>query len=238
MKRIILKTLKGHTQLHPKRVKSLTGVLQSHLSSSSSSSVSTASSTMQFTPDSTKLVLAIESLVVLLDLTVDSNEKSAVQVIRSFPQHRSTSTRGETRVIKPLPSSTRQGRGQDNDVKMNGNGSDDDDESEEAESDLEDGEPLRRSEDRESWPLISQMSISADCQWLATSDLAGRTHVFNVDAVKVSLSCVSAEEYNSDLRVLNTIASLHTTNIPLATHINIVRLGTCLQHTYPHSLVP
>lgn len=42
--------------------------------------------------------------------------------------------------------------------------------------------------DHDDWPLISQMSVSTDGQWLATSDLQGRTHVFNVDAVKVSIS--------------------------------------------------
>jgi U3 small nucleolar RNA-associated protein 4 len=33
---------------------------------------------------------------------------------------------------------------------------------------------------------VSQMAVSADGQWLATSDLHGRTHVFNLDVVKVN----------------------------------------------------
>lgn len=55
-------------------------------------------------------------------------------------------------------------------------------------SDSEESSTSRFSDDvlnPEQWPVVSRISVSGDGQWFASTDLMGRTHVFNVDAVKV-----------------------------------------------------
>lgn len=108
-------------------------------------------------------------------------------ILRSFSHHRSSSLHsgsssgpsGVGRTIKSLPNGTGE-KGEDEDVHMN------EDDSDESAVEVDDILPSTNGKsDGKSWPIISHICISSDCQWLATSDLAGRTHVFNVDAVKV-----------------------------------------------------
>ena len=167
-------------RLRPTRVKNFSDILRSSIPSTSTSlPPSTAASALHFTPDSTKLILAIASLVIIMDLHSANNGPKdtahSASVIRLFPHHRRRNgaalSRAPGRVIKPLP----------------GNASlvsPDPDSADEDQAKDADQEKIDESGEV-AWPVISHVAVSPDGQWLATSDLHGRTHVFNVDAVQV-----------------------------------------------------
>ena len=104
----------------------------------------------------------------------------SASVIRHFPHHRLRSgvalSRGAERVIKPLP-------GTANIVSPDPDSSDVDQVKEVAGEGDEEEKIDESGEAR--WPAISHVAVSPDGQWLATSDLRGRTYVFNVDAIQV-----------------------------------------------------
>lgn len=137
---------------------------------------------MQFTADSRRLALAISGRVILLDLieTLDSENSKrtyGADVVRSFAQHRQRNAASSRigRAIKPLPER----------MVSDVNGSNvPDAHADNASSDEDDSPEESASEDWSSH--VSQMVVSADGQWLATTDLRGRTHVFNLDAMKVN----------------------------------------------------
>jgi len=137
---------------------------------------------MQFTPDSRKLIIAISSRILVLEL-IDAAEPGkpgriyGANVIRSFAQHRQRNAAGSRngRVIKPLPERM---------VSAMSGGNAPDAHGGDASSDEDNAVEGPSSEDCSSH--VSQMAVSADGQWLATSDLRGRTHVFNLDVMKVN----------------------------------------------------
>ncbi|KIK71282.1 hypothetical protein GYMLUDRAFT_90263 [Collybiopsis luxurians FD-317 M1] len=109
-----------------------------------------------FTPDSAKLVMstAMSSYVLVVDI---SGEKP--QVLRKFDHHRQRNNLSHDRVTKNLKTN--------DDAEM----------AEASEQDSgEDDLPLLGS--------ISRIAISADGQWLATSDDRCRTHIFNLDSIQ------------------------------------------------------
>lgn len=149
--------------------------------------MTTGASVIEFTPDSLKMVLAINSLVIIIDLnaaatTPQSQRLQPVSIIGSFTHHRANSgvktasSAKPGRVVKPL-------KGVPNPAPEPVGASNDEDE--DMSSEDEDSSPSTSAASTGSWPAVSRMAVSADGQWLATTDLWGRTHVFNVDSSKV-----------------------------------------------------
>ncbi|KAF8306044.1 WD40 repeat-like protein [Clavulina sp. PMI_390] len=173
-------------QALPKRIKNFTSTLQSYLNSLPPSSLSAAHSTaataMIFTPDSRRLILAVSSLILIVDLNEVTSEtgKTAytATVIRSFPQHRGRRGQGDafSRIIKPLPS--REGVPMEEDVPPV------EETNEESDDLIGSSFANNDSSPQDMWPIVSHLAISSDGQWLASSDLHGRTHIFNLDAIK------------------------------------------------------
>jgi U3 small nucleolar RNA-associated protein 4 len=130
-------------------------------------------SSLLFTPDSHRLVMALagSANVVVVELPADGDDE--VSVVRCFaPQHKLV----HGRTIAPVKSKRRRGKKAaeveveaeaDSDVEMDSSASGD-----EAEVT---GPP--------SW--ITALSTSDDGQWLATSDLGGKVTIFNLDTLQL-----------------------------------------------------
>ncbi|KAI0359174.1 WD40 repeat-like protein [Trametes cingulata] len=159
--------------LKPRRIRSFASIVQSQLPSSSS-----GASSLLFTPDSSKLVLATSqsSTVLIIDL---GSADQPPRVLRKFEQHRLREGFLNNRVIKGRKGPA---DGAEGDVEMT---TEDDaaaadapasDAESDADSDVEDSKLVRTT--------ITRMAVSPDGQWLATADDRHRTHVFNLDAVQ------------------------------------------------------
>lgn len=141
-------------EMKPRRVRSLTAVLEAHISTSTSNGPrSTGGSCFVFTPDSSKMVLASVSTAAILIIDLSTEEPT---VLRRFDQHGKVFTLSGGRVVRGSS------RSQVQDV--------DDDDSELPQSDGP--------------PSITRMAVSPDGQWLATSDELHRTFVFNLDSIQ------------------------------------------------------
>ncbi|KAH7911229.1 WD40 repeat-like protein [Hygrophoropsis aurantiaca] len=138
--------------IKPRRIRTLTSVLQSQLpSESSKESISTGGRAFAFTPDSSKLVMAsaMSAYIFMIDLSADEPA-----VLRRFDHHRKKGLTAGGRVIR---------------------GASKDD----AASDGEDGlDEIQLS------ASVTKVAVSPDGQWLATSDDACRTFVFNLDSIQ------------------------------------------------------
>ncbi|OBZ79661.1 U3 small nucleolar RNA-associated protein 4 [Grifola frondosa] len=144
--------------LKPKRIRDFASIIHGHLSGSSSS---TGSSSLTFTPDSSKLVLATSASSRVVIVELGSGDRSS-RVLRVFEQHRMRDGLVRDRVIR--------GRKGDEDAQIENAAtvmSDDD---------FDSVETVKTT--------ITRMAVSADGQWLATSDDLCRTHVFNLDSVQ------------------------------------------------------
>ena len=121
-----------------------------------------------FAPDCRKLTMAtVRADILVVDL---GDGKASPRVLRRFTHHR---LRGVgARVVRglPLPAGAR-AQNQKGNVEKKGSGED-----EESEEGDEDGEEERVS--------VTRMAVSADGQWLATTDDRCRTHVFSLDALR------------------------------------------------------
>ena len=155
--------------MNPKRVRDLQPILREHLPDTLPSC---GASALTFSPDSSKLIIATTTAIVLvLDLVSDS---TSARVLRRFDQHRHRSTSAEGRVLT--------GRRNSEDHEADAS---------ESEQDIEDHETENRGmaktqpTDAESMPAtVTRMAISPDGQWLATTDDHLRTHIFNLDSVQ------------------------------------------------------
>jgi U3 small nucleolar RNA-associated protein 4 len=153
----------------PKRIRNFSSILQAHLPGSPSS---TGGLAFSFTPDSSKLVMstALSTHVLIIDLGIDTDGQQP-RVLRRFDHHRMRNVTIRDRFIR--------GRKARGDVEM--------------------GENKRDDEEDSAGPVVAsilRMAISADGQWLATSDDHARTHIFNLDSVQVTssfLSCISIQ---------------------------------------------
>lgn len=136
----------------------MSSMLSSHLPPKPAS---TGGLAFAFTPDSTKLVMstALTSYILVIDI---SGEKP--RVLRKFDHHRQRNNLSQDRVTKELRTN--------GDVEMVNADSDN-----ESSDDDHDDTPLLGN--------VSRIAISADGQWLATSDDHCRTHIFNLDSVQV-----------------------------------------------------
>lgn len=172
--------------LRPKRIKTFMSTLLVHLTRDGVTSVGEpeGASALGFTPDNGKLVLATRrsARVVLVDLTRRTPEGTIEpHILRVFDQHAKRSTSiSQGRVMKSLPGHT------------NGFGAtaiDESEEESEAGTDIDEAE--KQSDDGldgedGQMVMVTRMALSPDGQWLATSDTAYRTHIFNLDSVQVN----------------------------------------------------
>ena len=159
--------------LKPKRVRDFQALLREHLPGTS---LTCGASALVFSPDSSKLILATTTAIVLvLDLVSDS---TFARVLRRFDQHRNKSPVVEGRVLA--------GRRNDGDHEADVSKPEQDAEEEaDAESIEDDSQPAANTESTSTLPVtITRMAISPDGQWLATTDDHVRTHIFNLDSVQ------------------------------------------------------
>jgi U3 small nucleolar RNA-associated protein 4 len=112
------------------------------------------------------------SFVLVVDL---SNTESGPKVLRRFDHHRRSQFSG--REVKLAPTSFQD----DEDVEMENVATDGENEEQDG-----DGDKITAS------VYIQHIAISADGQWLVTSDERSRTHIFNLDSMQVrSLTIIS-----------------------------------------------
>ncbi|KAJ3919467.1 WD40 repeat-like protein [Lentinula edodes] len=142
-------------RVKPRRIRDFASIISLHLPQKPAS---TGGLSFAFTPDSTKLVMstALTSYILVIDI---SEEKP--RVLRKFDHHRQRNNLSNDRVTKDLKTIN-------DDVEM---GSD-----VEEDSSDDDDSPLLGS--------VTRMAVSADGQWLATSDDRSRTHIFNLDSIQ------------------------------------------------------
>ena len=88
------------------------------------------------------------------------------------------------RVVKKLPGYTNGING--NRHPEHGDESEEDDEDSEGDEERESDDESE--DEREDLVTVNRMALSLDGQWLATSDTAYRTHVFNLDSVQASIN--------------------------------------------------
>lgn len=150
---------------------------------------------------------AVPSYILVIDLTGDKP-----RVLRRFDHHRiQDSIVHHNRALKGI-----QGKAKTNGVHVNG---DLDTEMVDVESPQEEEDQDTSVEDEEEDEKITKaalisvdrLAVSADGQWLATSDNQARTHIFNLDSISVSLYFYSLFYSYS---YLIFIASLYITFFP------------------------
>lgn len=152
--------------MKPRRIRDFAATLQSQLASTS-----TGASSLIFTPDSSKLILAASESAAVLIIDLGSTDR-APRVLRKFEQHRLRDGFVKGRVVAGRKTSA--SAKADGDVEM---ASDNDDDNAGAEqSNVEDSKLVQTT--------VTRMAVSPDGQWLATSDARRHTHVFNLDAVQ------------------------------------------------------
>ncbi|WRT70913.1 uncharacterized protein IL334_007912 [Kwoniella shivajii] len=157
----------GNT-IRPTRIKSFLNTLSSsplleHLSIGLRGS---GSSSILFTPDSQRLVLGSITTGQLIVIELQEDFDEDVNVIKCFAREDKIV---DGRVVKGKPNGHTNG-----DVNMSDE-SDEDDES--------DDEVPSNKEEKSAW--VSCLAVSEDGQWLAASDLDGRTGVWNLDTLQL-----------------------------------------------------
>lgn len=182
-----------------KRVKELSNILQIQIPRNRGHPHSTGGSAFHFTPDSSKLILAtsLSSYILVIDLTSDTP-----RVLRRFDHHRCQDTVVRNRVVMGrLAASKRSvdtseikslvnGDVEMAEVAMNGVTGSESESEHEKDSGMDENDEDDSSSDEEvsSSPLVvgvDLLEISADGQWLASTDNRGRTHIFNLDSISV-----------------------------------------------------
>ncbi|KAI0307576.1 WD40 repeat-like protein [Multifurca ochricompacta] len=154
--------------LKPKRVRDFQRVLQEMLPDAPSIS---GASTLAFSPDSSKLVVATTTaFVLILDLASDP---TSARVLRRFDQHRNRKSIVEGRILI--------GQRTKADRETNASAQEQDTDHSDRESINID---LQSTLSRPTPATITRMTISPDGQWLATTDDHRRTHIFNLDSVQ------------------------------------------------------
>lgn len=158
------------SSIHPRRVKTLTSTLHSKCPASMNIEKNgTGSSVMTFTPDSRRLILAsaLTGDITILDLSAvvsdESSRLGGVSVVRVFEQDTSATVGG--RVVAG-------GRRFKGAADMDVDGTDDEDEV-----------PAVLS--RGGRATVKCLAVGPDGQWLAVSDLLGRTRIYNLDTLQV-----------------------------------------------------
>jgi U3 small nucleolar RNA-associated protein 4 len=189
--------LQAEGQISPKRIKDFSSILQAHIPASSSRPLPLGGLAFHFAPDSSRLIMstAVPSYILVIDLT---GEKPCV--LRRFDHHRiqdsivhyNSALKG--RALKGI-----QIKAKINGVHINGDVDtemadvDSPQEEEEEAGDEEKNSDEDEAEEEEDEKIttaalisVDRIAVSADGQWLATSDNQARTHIFNLDSISVS----------------------------------------------------
>ncbi|KAG5220782.1 U3 small nucleolar RNA-associated protein [Salix suchowensis] len=145
----------------PSRIRDFSSTLKAQLPEANAT---TGALAFAFTPDSSKLAMsvALSGYILIIDLH-SHDEKSTV--LRRFNQHRKSNGHIGNRVVRGRRA-----------VDADPSSSSEAEEDEKDEEELEDQKPILA--------RITRMTISADGQWLATSDDLSRTHIFNMDSIQ------------------------------------------------------
>lgn len=165
-------------------MKDFAAILKPFVPVSSSHPASTGSSCIRFTPDSSKLVLAttLSSFVLVVDLSEEQPK-----VLRRFEHHRIKDMYTNGRVLRGKLASLRNNGESRRQGEVGGHvdmtepsslshPNEDEGEEDDISSDADDAVAIAN---------INRIAISADGQWLATSDNRGRLHIFNLDSISV-----------------------------------------------------
>lgn len=148
---------------------------------------SISASALTFAPDSSKLALAVtgSAELVVVDLSDD------VRVLRIFKHHSmkdvvvGESGEGNERVIKSLPSSETT-RTDEPTPSIEEDENEDENEDEDEDETMEDASAESViSTGHSVITTVICIVPSPDGQWLASADLRGRVHVFNLDSMQV-----------------------------------------------------
>jgi len=127
------------------------------------------------------MATAMSSYVLLVDLGANSEKP---RVLRRFDHHRAQNLVGGNRIIKKSKSDrtvseTHEEREKKKKAFETGHDSG-------LKEDADMGDADSRNEAGPAITTVSRMAISADGQWLATTDDLARTYIFNLDSVQVS----------------------------------------------------
>lgn len=168
--------------LKPRRVRDFSSILQGHLPQTSAS-VGTGGSAFHFTPDSQKLAMAtaMTSHILFIDLGTDGQKP---RVLRKFDHHRSQNLiGGRLTVIRSqgIGMQPKKGKEKRKITLQRELQTEQIDQAMEADTVVTSG-----AETTPALTTVSRMAISADGQWLATTDDLSRTYIFNLDSVQVS----------------------------------------------------
>jgi len=170
-------------KLKPRRIKTLTRNLQSHLDLNSSREA-TGSSQILFSPDSSKLFLGMftSPYVVAIDLSQATDGSETIRILRIFDQHVSGRSSSSNRVLKGRHRPIEAEATSDNNV------SDEEEETISPDLDISTSPTVQVHHGKNTAVTsLTCMAASADGQWLATADLGGRVNVFNAEAINVSV---------------------------------------------------
>lgn len=167
-----LRTGPSTSSVHPVRVRGFVSdlAMSPELSHLGLAQRGCGASSLLFTPDSGRLVMALvgSAHVVVVELPSDAHDDTTV--VRCFaPQHNLIGGRS---VVQPKGGRRRGRKAHDGDVEMV--------EAKESESDEE-----GKAEPKGPAPWVTGLAVSDDGQWLATSDLGGKVTVFNLDTLQL-----------------------------------------------------
>ncbi|WWC92534.1 uncharacterized protein L201_007493 [Kwoniella dendrophila CBS 6074] len=176
------------TAIRPIRVKSFLSTLISSpsLENLSIPSKGCGSSSIIFTPDSQRLILGLVSSGQLLVLELPEQASEEVDIVKCFTRREDKIVDG--RVVKGKSQSNGTSKdlpNGDSDINMSENGENEEDGREDEDDDDESEDEIlnQKEEDNQSW--ISCLGVSDDNQWLAASDLDGRTGIWNLDTLQI-----------------------------------------------------
>ncbi|KAH7104113.1 WD40 repeat-like protein [Auriculariales sp. MPI-PUGE-AT-0066] len=206
--------------IKPRRVKNLTSELLPHVASGSEDEVSTGATAMAFSPDSSKLVLgtSLSSYTLVIDLANAHDDLDNIRVLRRFEHHRMRDV-----ILQPVSQAPRQLNGVHTDaVAMDV----DEPSSSEMKSDA-----IAATSYEAHIRRISLITFSPDGQWLATSDIDRRVHVYNMDSIQHQCTLPSFE--SPVVALAFDPARTHHLVIVLAT--NRIRVFDVEVRTFPPS---
>ncbi|KAG9223033.1 hypothetical protein PLEOSDRAFT_1074877 [Pleurotus ostreatus PC15] len=145
----------------PSRIRDFSSTIKAQLPEANAT---TGALAFAFTPDSSKLAMSVALSGYILIIDLHSHDEKPT-VLRRFNQHRKSNGYIGNRVVRGR-------RAVDADLSSGS----------EAEEDEKDEEEIE--EQKPILARITRMVISADGQWLATSDDLSRTHIFNMDSIQ------------------------------------------------------
>lgn len=129
------------------------------------------------------MATAMTSHILFIDLGADDQKP---RVLRKFDHHRSRSLIGGRQIVKRSKSERSMVQNEERSREKAALETEEDDQ--EMDEDAVTMNVDSGSETDPTLTTISRMAISADGQWLATTDDLSRTYIFNLDSVQVNFS--------------------------------------------------